>query len=389
VDVALTLAQVPQGAPAQLTATIDDRRYSQANGAEPSQVITAAEYYIDVPPWVTSTAPISYPLAAADGLFDAPSEAVQALVTTSALAPGRHTLYVRGRDAAGNWGAITAVFLTVTSGPQPDLLALAASPASVPIVQGRATVTATVTLSDGTPTPGWPVTFTLDLGTMLPPLVYADSNGQAVATLYAGGEPGEAAIAAQAPGLVTGPVTVTLYIPDPPVAGFTATPSVCLGLVVRFTNTSTAPLLAPASYLWAFGDGRTTTKSSPTHLYAAAGTYSVTLTASNAGGASVYSDTVEVRPLPEASWTYAPVFPAPGEVVQFLAQGAGDPVAWSWDFGDGGLSSRQNPTHTFATTNTYTVTLRAGNDCWSEPQARVVAVGSGALRFYLPLILAH
>ena len=32
-------------------------------------------------------------------------------------------------------------------------------------------------------------------------------------------------------------------------------------------------------------------------------------------------------------------------------------LAWSWDFGDGGTSTAQNPTHTYATPGTYSVTL--------------------------------
>lgn len=37
------------------------------------------------------------------------------------------------------------------------------------------------------------------------------------------------------------------------------------------------------------------------------------------------------------------------------------PVTWAWDFGDGGTSNLQNPSHTYTTNGTYTVTLTTTN----------------------------
>ncbi len=98
------------GQPVQLTVTLNDARYNNQNGAEPTQAIAAAEYYVDTPPWATST-PISYPMTAADGAFDEVEEDVAATLDTAGLSAGRHTLFLRGQDAAGNWGPFSAVFL--------------------------------------------------------------------------------------------------------------------------------------------------------------------------------------------------------------------------------------------------------------------------------------
>jgi len=68
------------------------------------QNIAGAEVYIDVPPWRGGT-PIA--MTPEDGIFNSSTEFVAANVTCP---PGRHMLYVRGRDSAGNWGAMTAVF---------------------------------------------------------------------------------------------------------------------------------------------------------------------------------------------------------------------------------------------------------------------------------------
>ena len=37
--------------------------------------------------------------------------------------------------------------------------------------------------------------------------------------------------------------------------------------------------------------------------------------------------------------------------------GSSDIVSWSWDFGDGGQSTEENPQHTYALPDTYTVSL--------------------------------
>ncbi|MFA5401716.1 MAG: PKD domain-containing protein, partial [Dehalococcoidia bacterium] len=72
-----------------------------------------------------------------------------------------------------------------------------------------------------------------------------------------------------------------------PVAGFTATPSTgTVPLTVTFTDTSTN---TPTSWNWSFGDSNLTnaTVQNPVHTYSAAGTYTVSLNATNAGGSNI------------------------------------------------------------------------------------------------------
>jgi PKD repeat protein len=76
--------------------------------------------------------------------------------------------------------------------------------------------------------------------------------------------------------------------PDPPVAAFTATPTnTCTGYV-QFTDQSTN---APDTWSWTFGDGMTSDVASPLHLYTVPGTYSVSLTVTNANGTDTQSYT--------------------------------------------------------------------------------------------------
>jgi len=77
----------------------------------------------------------------------------------------------------------------------------------------------------------------------------------------------------------------------PPTASFTGSPTtVCTGQTVTFTNTSTG---APTSYAWTFTGGTpaTSTAANPTVTYAAAGTYTVALTATNANGSNTSTQT--------------------------------------------------------------------------------------------------
>lgn len=94
-----------------LSATLDDTRFNNSNGAEPTQTIASAEAFIDVPPWADGATPLA--MVAADGTFDEGSETVEVTIDTSGLAPGRHMLFVRGTDTAGSTGIVAAAFLDV------------------------------------------------------------------------------------------------------------------------------------------------------------------------------------------------------------------------------------------------------------------------------------
>ncbi len=96
-----------------LTATIDDTRFSANNGVEATQNISAAEYYLDVPPWDNAASPEAIAMSAIDGTFDSNTEHVHATLDTQELTPGRHTIFVRGRDVDGNWGPVSAVFIEI------------------------------------------------------------------------------------------------------------------------------------------------------------------------------------------------------------------------------------------------------------------------------------
>ncbi len=112
---ALLPSAIPGGAlpgdTVTLTATMDDSRYHDPDGAEPVQAIAAARAYVDVPPWGAGATPIA--LTAVDGLFDASSEAVTGTFDTTGLAFGRHLVYLEGEDSSGARGPVSAAFFWV------------------------------------------------------------------------------------------------------------------------------------------------------------------------------------------------------------------------------------------------------------------------------------
>ena len=151
-----------------------------------------------------------------------------------------------------------------------------------------------------------------------------------------------------------------------PVASFTGTPTTGTApLTVIFTDRS---INSPTSWSWDFGDGNTTnaTVQNPVHTYAAAGTYTVALTAANAGGSdtAIRTNYITVSPAPPvASFNGTPTTGNAPLTVIFTDSSTGSPTSWSWDFGDGNTTNAtvQHPVHTYYSPGVYTVNLTVTN----------------------------
>jgi PKD repeat protein len=92
------------------------------------------------------------------------------------------------------------------------------------------------------------------------------------------------------------------------------------------------------------------------------------------GGDGSSSSTAPASPPPSAAFTLSPSAPTANQAVQFTDASTGSPTSWSWAFGDGGTSSLQHPSHTYAAAGTFTVSLTAGNASGSTTATRSVAV---------------
>ena len=111
-NLAVTSNSVPLGTLVQLTAEANDMRFNNSNGSEPIQNINQARISIDNPSWLSGT--VTYPMTASDGTYNNPIENLQVTIDTSSLLEGRHIIFVESKDAIGNWGVISAVFLNIT-----------------------------------------------------------------------------------------------------------------------------------------------------------------------------------------------------------------------------------------------------------------------------------
>lgn len=170
---------------------------------------------------------------------------------------------------------------------------------------------------------------------------------------------------------------------NPPVAAFSGTPtSGYAPLAVAFTDASTN---SPTSWAWTFGDGGTSTAQNPSHTYTAAGSYTVTLTATNAYGSDGETKTgyvtVTTPPTnpPVAAFSGTPTSGTVPLTVTFTDASTNNPTSWAWTFGDGGTSTAQNPSHVYTTAGTYTVTLTATNAYGSDGETKTGYITASAV----------
>lgn len=146
-------------------------------------------------------------------------------------------------------------------------------------------------------------------------------------------------------------------------AEFTAA-NACVGDPITFTNTSKGGV-APISYNWAFGDGNTSTVTSPTHTYATAGSYNVNLSMQDSSAPPVTDNQthqVTILPTPTADFNSTlSSFNSQTMTMDFISTTQlpnGCTPTYLWDFGDGITSTLASPAHEFARrAQGYTVTL--------------------------------
>lgn len=148
-----------------------------------------------------------------------------------------------------------------------------------------------------------------------------------------------------------------------PLAAFTLSGR-CEDSPVSFTNTSSGSV---TGYQWNFGDGQTSTASSPVNTFVNPGTFNVVLTASNAAGCNnSVSQQLTIYSAPQVNFAaLAPPFSCNGTATQFndLTPPPSDSnmSSWLWNFGDAGnpanTSTQKNAQHTYNVAGDYNVSL--------------------------------
>ncbi len=145
---------------------------------------------------------------------------------------------------------------------------------------------------------------------------------------------------------------------------------------VQFTDATTGSA-SVVSRQWDFGDGGTSTDQNPVHIFTQVGTHPVTLRVDGEVWSLTSTQSVEVWDAvpPAPGFHYSPAAPAVGQTVYFFDTTAGYATGWAWDFGDGGTSTEPNPSHAFAGTGLFTVTLTATNQWGNDSAPQVIEVG--------------
>lgn len=158
--------------------------------------------------------------------------------------------------------------------------------------------------------------------------------------------------------------TVTKSVEIYPTAsvGFTTTSNMCMGNVTQFTGTTSIGSGTVFALNWDFGDGTQGTNQIATHTYSLPGNYPVTFSATtNHECITSETRTVTIHPVPVNSYTANDVcLDLPTNFASTSSISTGFISSYSWDLGDGTLSSFANPLpHTYTLHGTYTPSFTA------------------------------
>lgn len=164
---------------------------------------------------------------------------------------------------------------------------------------------------------------------------------------------------------------------SPPIADFSVD---CTDLTCDFTNESTDPDGTVVSVSWDFGDGSMSTASSPSHAFAASGTYTVQLTVIDDQGVQAttsqqveVSDGAPTNNPPDASFSTS-CTDLDCDFTDTSSDPDGDSLTYQWDFGDGSTSTSASPSHSYAGAGTYTVSLEVSDGTESDTATTSVTV---------------
>lgn len=171
---------------------------------------------------------------------------------------------------------------------------------------------------------------------------------------------------------------ITKFVTQAPraVPSFTVDLGECDNKNVKFTNTSTAPSFGNYSGVWKFGDNNSAAGLNVQHTYNNFNSYTATLVVrTDLGCVDSISNPVTLKESPKASFTIQGAS-CTNENVDFVNGTnvpAGSTNTYEWEFGDANGSTLDNPSHSYPSEGTYTITLKAmsTNGCESTEDRTV------------------
>ena len=185
-------------------------------------------------------------------------------------------------------------------------------------------------------------------------------------------------------GTATAHIVPTPPVNQPPTANAGGPYNGTVGQAVAFSGSGTDPDSDPLTFSWNFGDGTpAATGPTPSHTYAQAGDFTVTLTVSDGrGGTTSATATAHIVPTPPVNQpptanAGGPYNGTVGQPVAFSGSGTdpdNDPLTFSWNFGDGtAAATGATPSHTYAQVGDFTVTLTVSDGRGGTTTATVTA----------------
>ncbi len=184
---------------------------------------------------------------------------------------------------------------------------------------------------------------------------------------------------------------ITVY--EPPAVDFSASPlSGCFPLRVQFADLSIPGTgNSNVSWLWDFGNGTTSTLQNPLATYNTAGSFRITLQATNDKGCTNTNSRpnyINVTNGVKALFTHTqPAVCNPPATISFTNNSTGPPVlSFFWDFGDGNFSTATNPVHTYNSSGSFIATLvtTSSAGCTDTLRSSPIQIGGFITSFNVP-----
>ena len=189
-----------------------------------------------------------------------------------------------------------------------------------------------------------------------------------------------------------GDTIVQQVIVSPSPAAAFSTNAVCPGATTTFADLSVFPSGTITGWWWDFGDGSApVTGNAPQHIFAASGSYTVTLVVNGSNGCSdSLMQTVTTNPVPVAAY-FIPSGCANTSIFfpNLSSVSSGSIASYLWDFGDGTTTvTASSPSHQFSAGGTYFVTLTATttSGCTASIQNEVTIQSPPVAGFTVPSV---
>ncbi|MBI1344515.1 MAG: PKD domain-containing protein [Terrimonas sp.] len=162
-------------------------------------------------------------------------------------------------------------------------------------------------------------------------------------------------------------IATTITVFPKPAAAFNVDADICLDQFASIADNSGIPSGSIVNWNWDFGDGTTAsnTNGNPfTHTYSTFNNYTIQLTAISDRGcvSDMATANIAVHAIPVAGFSLPAAICMPGGAAGFTNLSAvpdNAALTYLWNFGDGNTSTAANPTHVYASSGIYGVTLTA------------------------------